>query len=66
MASSPARSRWATACAIARRSIRVGMGLSIVGMGLAAAGLLVPVAGALFQETIDVTVILNALRARTL
>jgi heavy metal translocating P-type ATPase len=48
---------------IARQSVRFGIGLSVFGMGLAIAGLLVPVAGALFQEAIDVAVILNALRA---
>ena len=49
--------------AIARQSVLVGMGLSIVAMGFAAAGQLPPVAGALLQEGIDVAVILNALRA---
>ncbi|MGH7555717.1 MAG: hypothetical protein ACREMQ_22175 [Longimicrobiales bacterium] len=34
-----------------------------MGMALAAAGFLPPVGGALFQEAIDVAVILNALRA---
>jgi heavy metal translocating P-type ATPase len=48
---------------IARESVLWGIGLSTVGMGFAAAGLLVPVAGAIFQEAIDVAVILNALRA---
>ena len=48
---------------IARESVLWGIGLSTFGMGLAAAGLLVPVAGALFQEAIDVAVIINALRA---
>lgn len=48
---------------IARQSVVCGIGLSICGMALAAAGLLAPVAGALFQEAIDVAVILNALRA---
>jgi heavy metal translocating P-type ATPase len=48
---------------IARESVLWGIGLSGFGMALAAAGLLVPVAGALFQEAIDVAVILNALRA---
>jgi heavy metal translocating P-type ATPase len=48
---------------IARESVLWGLSLSTMGMGLAAAGLLVPVAGALFQEAIDVAVILNALRA---
>lgn len=48
---------------IARQSIGVGIGLSVLGMGLAAAGYLTPVVGALAQEAIDVAVILNALRA---
>jgi heavy metal translocating P-type ATPase len=50
---------------IARQSIGVGLGLSLVGMVIAAAGQLTPVAGALAQEAIDVAVILNALRAAT-
>ena len=37
--------------------------LSMLGMAVAAAGYLPPVAGAVFQEVIDVAVILNALRA---
>ena len=49
--------------AIARQSIAVGMGLSLIAMGFAAAGFLPPVSGALLQEGIDVAVILNALRA---
>jgi heavy metal translocating P-type ATPase len=48
---------------IARQSVLAGMGLSIAAMGAAAAGYLPPVAGALFQEAIDLAVILNALRA---
>jgi P-type E1-E2 ATPase len=48
---------------IARESVLAGMGLSIAAMGVAAAGYLSPVAGALFQEVIDLAVILNALRA---
>ena len=48
---------------IARQSVLAGMGLSIAAMGVAAAGYLQPVAGALFQEVVDVAVILNALRA---
>jgi heavy metal translocating P-type ATPase len=62
--------RVARAVAIGRRSIRIarqsviaGLGLSIAGMALAAMGYLPPVSGALFQEVIDVAVILNALRA---
>jgi P-type E1-E2 ATPase len=49
--------------AIARQSVVVGMGLSLVAMVVAALGHLTPVAGALLQEGIDVAVILNALRA---
>jgi heavy metal translocating P-type ATPase len=62
--------RVADAIAIGRRTVRIarqsvvyGIGLSMFGMALAAAGWLVPVAGAIFQEAIDVAVILNALRA---
>jgi heavy metal translocating P-type ATPase len=51
------------ALSIARQSVLAGMGLSIAAMGVAAAGYLEPVAGALFQEVIDLAVILNALRA---
>jgi cation transport ATPase len=48
---------------IARQSVVAGMGLSLAAMVVAAAGYLPPVAGALFQEVIDLAVILNALRA---
>ena len=48
---------------IARQSVLVGMGLSIAAMGVAALGCLAPLAGALFQEAVDLAVILNALRA---
>jgi len=48
---------------IARQSILAGMGLSIAAMGVAALGYLPPLAGALFQEAVDLAVILNALRA---
>lgn len=48
---------------IATQSVVGGLLLSLLGMLLAAFGLLPPVAGALFQEAIDVAVILNALRA---
>ena len=48
---------------IARQSVLVGIGASLVAMGFAAFGYLPPVAGALLQEGIDVAVILNALRA---
>jgi heavy metal translocating P-type ATPase len=48
---------------IAKQSVLAGIGISLVAMGVAAAGYLPPVSGALFQEVIDVGVILNALRA---
>jgi P-type E1-E2 ATPase len=48
---------------IARQSVIVGLGLSLGAMVVAALGYLSPVAGALFQEVIDVAVIVNALRA---
>ena len=51
------------AIAIARQSIRVGLGLSGVAMLFAAAGHIPPTLGAILQEAIDVTVILNALRS---
>jgi heavy metal translocating P-type ATPase len=49
--------------AIARQSVLLGLGASLVAMAFAAAGFLPPVMGALTQEVIDVGVILNALRA---
>jgi heavy metal translocating P-type ATPase len=48
---------------IARQSVLIGIGASLVAMAFAAAGFIPPVAGALLQEGIDVGVILNALRA---
>lgn len=48
---------------IALESVAVGIGLSVFAMILAAFGLITPVQGALLQEAIDVSVILNALRA---
>nr|WP_200840576.1 hypothetical protein [Geminicoccus flavidas] len=48
---------------IALQSVAADLGLSIAGMLVAALGYLPPVADALFQEAIDVAVILNALRA---
>jgi heavy metal translocating P-type ATPase len=48
---------------IALESVYAGIGLSIVGMIAAAFGFISPVQGALLQEVIDVSVILNALRA---
>ena len=47
---------------IARQSVVVGMGLSLLAMGAAAIGLLPAAYGALLQEAIDIAVILNALR----
>jgi len=48
---------------IALESVSAGLGLSVLGMIAAALGLITPVQGAIFQEVIDVAVILNALRA---
>ncbi len=48
---------------IALESVYAGIGLSVAGMIAAALGYITPVQGALFQEVIDVAVILNALRA---
>jgi len=48
---------------IARQSVVAGLALSVGAMGVAALGYLPPVWGALFQEVIDVAVIVNALRA---
>ncbi|HYL08655.1 MAG TPA: heavy metal translocating P-type ATPase, partial [Candidatus Udaeobacter sp.] len=48
---------------IAVQSVVAGMALSGAAMVVAAFGYLPPVAGAIFQEAIDVAVILNALRA---
>jgi len=47
---------------VARQSIVVGLGLSVVAMAFAATGHLTPAVGALLQEAIDVAVILNTLR----
>jgi cation transport ATPase len=48
---------------IALQSVYVGIALSLGAMVAAAFGYLEVVEGALFQEVIDVAVILNALRA---
>lgn len=48
---------------IAKESILWGIGLSVIGMGFAAFGFIPPVTGAILQEGIDASVILNALRA---
>lgn len=49
--------------AIARQSIFFGIGLSVLGMAAASLGYIPPLYGALIQEMIDVSVIINALRA---
>ena len=48
---------------IAKQSIFVGIGISILGMVVASLGFIPPIGGAFLQEAIDVAVILNALRA---
>jgi heavy metal translocating P-type ATPase len=48
---------------IARQSIFVGIGLSIVLMAVYATGKFSPLSGALLQEVVDIVVIFNALRA---
>lgn len=48
---------------VAKESMFIGMGLSVLAMGAAYAGHLPPIEGAILQEGIDVLVILNALRA---
>lgn len=50
--------------AVARQSIVVGLGLSVMLMIIAAFGYIQPALGAIMQEVIDASVILNALRAR--
>lgn len=50
--------------AVAKQSISVGLGVSFCLMGIAALGHLPPAIGALLQEALDISVILNALRAR--
>ncbi len=49
---------------VAKQSILVGLGGSFFFMGIAMFGHLPPAIGALLQEALDVSVILNALRAR--
>ncbi|MGA2967892.1 MAG: heavy metal translocating P-type ATPase [Candidatus Levyibacteriota bacterium] len=48
---------------IAKQSIFVGIGISILGMLVASLGFIPPIGGAFLQEAIDVAVIINALRA---
>ena len=49
---------------VAKQSIFFGMGLSFLLMIFASFGLILPSVGALFQEALDIGVILNALRAK--
>ena len=49
---------------IAKQSIYFGLGVSFILMIVASFGLIPPTIGALLQEILDVSVILNALRAR--
>jgi P-type E1-E2 ATPase len=49
---------------IAKQGIYVGLGLSFVFMIIASFGLIPPAIGAMLQEVIDASVVLNALRAR--
>lgn len=48
---------------VARQSIVIGIGLSLIGMIFAFFGYIPPVYGAVLQEVIDVVVIVNALRS---
>jgi heavy metal translocating P-type ATPase len=50
---------------IARQSILIGIGISLVLMGIFATGKFPPVVGAIVQEVVDVIVIFNALRAHS-
>lgn len=49
---------------VAKQSIFFGMGISFLLMIFASFGLILPSVGALFQEALDIGVILNALRAK--
>lgn len=49
---------------IAKQSIFIGLGASFILMLIASFGLIPPAVGAMLQEILDVSVILNALRAR--
>lgn len=48
---------------IAKQSMITGISLSIAGMIFAAFGFIIPLVGAVLQEAIDVSVIINSLRA---
>lgn len=50
---------------IARQSIFIGIGLSVILMGVFATGKFTPIYGAAIQELVDVIVIFNALRAHS-
>ncbi len=50
---------------IARQSILIGIGLSLILMAAFATGKFTPLQGALAQEVVDIFVIFNALRAHT-
>jgi heavy metal translocating P-type ATPase len=49
---------------VARQGINFGLGASFILMGVATFGVIEPALGAVFQEVIDFSVILNALRVR--
>jgi cation transport ATPase len=49
---------------IAKQSIFIGLGVSLIFMIIASFGFIPPTFGAILQEVFDVAVILNALRAR--
>jgi heavy metal translocating P-type ATPase len=51
---------------LAKQSIFVGIGASMLAMLFSASGLITPLYGAILQESIDVLVILNALRLSSL
>jgi heavy metal translocating P-type ATPase len=51
---------------IAKQSILIGIGLSVILMLVFASGKFPPLAGALIQEVVDVFVIFNALKAHTI
>lgn len=51
---------------IAKQSILIGIGISLVLMGIFATGKFTPVLGAVLQEVVDVVVIFNALRAHSI
>jgi heavy metal translocating P-type ATPase len=52
--------------AIARQSILIGIGLSLVLMIIFATGKFPPLLGAILQEVVDIVVIFNALRAHSI